>query len=63
MSDELKSIPTDVLIRELQNREAIPERCPTCGKWPMRYIRYTGYTKQWHCAGCLKLVEKCTCRG
>lgn len=37
-------------------------RCPTCrGKWSMTYKYYAGPGNHWHCDGCNKWIENCTC--
>lgn len=59
MSD-LSGESTEALARELARRDALP-RC-RCGKWQtyMGIYDRDGYTLR--CHGCLRSIERCTCR-
>lgn len=60
----LNHISTEELEKELQRRgkHTTTGICPTCRKWTMEYKHYSGYGEAWHCVGCCKRVENCTCR-
>ena len=63
----LKDYSTLELEKELQRRGKVvsntEQRCPTCnGKWPMVYTCFQGWGEHWHCVGCNKRIENCTCR-
>jgi hypothetical protein len=57
----LKDVPVKELIYELQKRNAIPDKCPTCRKYTMSYRFYAGPGDHWHCDGCNRWIEHCTC--
>jgi hypothetical protein len=59
---KLDNVSTKALIRELKIRKVLPNTCSTCGKWSVTYKHYQGWGKAWHCDGCNKRVENCTCR-
>lgn len=60
----LEDYTLDELERELKRRgkHTTTSRCPTCrGKWSMTFKHYQGRGEHWHCDGCNKRIENCTC--
>ncbi len=59
----LRDYSTRDLELELQRRgkHTTSGTCPTCRKYSMTYKHYSGYGEHWHCDGCNRRVEQCTC--
>jgi hypothetical protein len=56
---DIKAIPTDALLAELNRRGAGP-RC-RCGKWGTYIGAYDADGMTIRCHGCLKSIARCTC--
>lgn len=61
---DFTQISTEQLEEELKKRGKMTTtgRCPTCrGKWSMTYKHYSRPGLAWHCDGCNRTIENCTC--
>jgi len=63
---ELKDYTDEDLLNELRERgkEVLTEerRCAGCNTYNARYIRYSSHCPEWHCNGCNRPENSCTCR-
>jgi len=61
---ELSEFSTKEIEDELKRRGKIvsPTICPTCKIYKAILSDYSVRPPRLHCVGCMKIVERCTCR-
>lgn len=54
LEEELRRRGKEILTQE--------RRCAGCGRYNARYVAYSSWMPQWHCNGCNRPENDCTCR-